>query len=207
MEQFVKSFTVIDFLGYLGPGAVFLLSLQLLTQMVLAPYRSFFGEGSELSLTVYFLLASYFCGTLLHQMGAMLEPILVRKDMHSDYWNQDLVKDTYKKEINAELPKDVTEKIDAGKVIFHYVQRNNRPQRLMMFYAFFSMSRTMFVTFFWVLVMVGIHYFLHPESRGICLGIGIACGFCMMFYFFRWKKFEQKSIDEAYMLFTAKPQE
>ncbi len=207
MEHFIKGFTVIDFLSYLGPGAVFLLSLQLLTQKVLEPYHSLFGEGSEFSLIIYFLLASYFCGTLLHQIGAMIEPLFVRKDMHSRYWNEDPVKDAYKKEIDAKLPESTDDKMKAGKYIFHYVQRSCRPQRLMLFYAFFSMSRTMFVTFFSVISMVVIHFAAHPENWKYCLAIGIACIICMLLYFLRWIKFEQKSIDEAYMLFTAKPQE
>ena len=213
-EYVVKSFTIIDFLGYMCPGGVFLLSLQFFTHWVTVPYYAFFEKGSEATLATYFILASYLCGNFLHEIGAMIEPLFIRKNMHASYWEKSEVCDTYQKvfcfatppvgQPYSGLPLTPEEQIKAGKTIFHYVQRNHRPQRLMLFHAFFVMGRTMFVTALLVALMNVVDFFLHQENVFRDVWIMLTCALCAVLSYFRWKGFEQKSVDEAYLLFVTK---
>lgn len=211
-EHIVKSFTIIDFLGYMGPGAVFLLALQYFTGCVTEPYNAFFAEGGEITLAAYFIFVSYLCGNLLHEMGKMIEPWLVKKNMHAAHWETQQVRKAYQKRFcsagtppeqnGCEIFSTTEEQIKAGKTIFRYVQRNHRPQRLMFFHAFFLMSRTMFVTVLLVILLSLADILKHPGNRCRDIVVIAACILCAILFYFRWKEFEQKSVDEAYLLFT-----
>lgn len=212
MEHAVKGFTVIDFLGYMGPGAVFLLALQFFTGWVTVPCQAFFGADGDAALAVYFIAASCFCGNYLHDIGAAIEPLFIRKNMHKSHWGKQTVCSTYKKlfcsagqpgedEI-ADICSSPQKQLKAGKTVFHYVQRNRRPQRLLLFHAFFVMGRTMFLTLILVILMSVVDLCIHQENTCRNVWIALACGVCAILSYLRWRRFEQKSVDEAYLLFT-----
>lgn len=211
-EHIVKSFTIIDFLSYMGPGAVFLLALQFFIGGVTAPYTAFFVLGGEVTLAAYFIFVSYLCGNLLHEIGKKIEPWLVKKNMHAAHWETQQVRDAYQKRFypagmpleqnGCEIFLTPEKQIKAGKTIFHYVQRNHRPQRLMFFHAVFLMSRTMFVTASLIIPLSVVDLLMHHENQVCDIVVIVACILCAILFYFRWKEFEQKSVDEAYLLFT-----
>ena len=216
MEHVVKGFTVIDFLGYMGPGAVFLLALQFFTGWVTVPCQAFFGADGDAALAVYFIAASYFCGNYLHDIGAAMEPLFIRKNMHKSHWCKQTVRSAYQKlfcsagqpgeaEIDG-ICSSPKEQVKAGKTIFHYVQRSCRPQRLLLFHAFFVMGRTMFLTLILVILMSVVDLLIHRANTFRNVWIALACGVCALLSYIRWMRFEQKSVDEAYLLFTTMEQ-
>lgn len=196
MEHVVKSFTLIDFLGIFSPGAIFVLAFQFYTGALTLPFISFFGEN-DLMLAAYFVFLSYLAGTFLHQLGAGLEKICCKKNMHIRHWENEKVAEAYCARINPKRPATPMEQANAGKEIFHYIQRNHRPQRVMIFSAFYTMSRTLTVTFLLIIMMV---YFFLENWLDAAILIG-GCGLFTVLSVCRWRKFEQKCVDEAYLLF------
>lgn len=208
MEHVAKNFTVIDFFGYMGPGGVFLLALQFFTGWATVPYYAFFEENSQATLAAYFILMSYLCGSFLHEAGAMAESLLTRENMHAVHWKNPEVRAAYQRKFSPsgplapDFPSTPEEQVRAGKTIFHYVQRTRRPQRLMLFHAFFIMGRTMCVTALFVIAMCAADGSLRPENVFRDRWIALACALCAALSYSRWKGFERRSVAEAYLLFV-----
>lgn len=69
LVHFLRRYTVIDFLGYLIPGAIVTLVWnQRFNGMLKAPFTDFFGEQAVL-LGLYFLVLSYLVGTVIHELS------------------------------------------------------------------------------------------------------------------------------------------
>lgn len=196
MEHVVKSFTLIDFLGIFSPGAVFVLAFQYYIGGATILFESFFGKNDAM-LAVYFVALSYLCGNFLHHLGALAEKYFCKKNMHLQYWENDKVLAAYSSKIDSKLPRSDKEKAEAGKKIYHYIQRERRTQRLMTFSAFYTMSRSMAVTLILIIVLT-----LFARKGSTCQII-LGCAFLTVLSVHRWREFEQKSVDEAYLLFLS----
>ncbi len=207
MEHFVKSFTIIDFLGIFCPGAVLVLAIQFWQNSLTEPFTRFFGEN-DLMLAVYFVFLSYLCGTVLHDLGSLLEsaltkiPHISKKNMHSSHWNNERLCKRYQEVIGLN-PPDMTDRkavLKAGKNVFHYIQKKERPQRILIFSAFFTMSRTFFV----VLILIMVLYFLQIQSAAeINVPIVFLFLILLALCLHRWIAFEKKCVEEAYLLFLS----
>ena len=212
MEQVAKKFTVIDFLGYIAPGGAFLLILQFFTRWATIPYYAFFGQSNQATLTAYFIFMSYLCGNFLHEIGAMAESLLMRENMHAGHWENPEVRSAYQRKLSPSgsldpgFPSTPKEQVQAGKTIFHYVQRTRRPQRLMLFHAFFIMGRTLFVTALFAILMCAADSFLCPGNICRNCWIALTCVLCAVLSYFRWRGFERRSIAEAYLHFITEDQ-
>ena len=72
LGHFVRRFTIIDFLGYLIPGAIITLALnQRFGHVIQEPLIAFFGHQIVL-LSIYFLVLSYLFGTIIHEISQLL---------------------------------------------------------------------------------------------------------------------------------------
>lgn len=207
MERLVGQTTLIDTLGILLPGAVLLLVVNYYGFWDIAlPWQMLFGEG-DIPMLVYFAGVSYLCGSAIHELGAYVERFLTwgplrGVNLHAKYWKKKVVQEAYqicfKKEPPVGKEKDVrAEQIKAGKEIFSYVQQGERPQRIILFTAFYTMSRALVLALTCAVIVViwganGLENALWPIL--ICL-VGIAI------FFRRWRYFESKCLDEAYQLF------
>lgn len=207
MERLVGQTTLIDTLGILLPGAVLLLAVNYYGVWDIArPWTTLFG-GGDIPMLIYFAGASYLCGSVIHELGAYAERLLARwplhgVNLHAEYWKEEVVQEAYKICFKKEPPvgkeKDLrAEQIKAGKEIFSYVQQGERPQRIVLFTAFYTMSRALVLTLICTAAIVvwgadGLENALLPIL--ICL-VGIAI------FFRRWRYFEIKCLDEAYQLF------
>ena len=207
MEHVVKNFTIIDFLGIFTPGAIAVLALQYYIGGLTRPFECFFGENAGM-LAVYFIALSYLCGSFLHQLGGILEELVTlvsrccnqngRENFHIDYWENPKVVSAYQEKINPELPKTAQEKLKAGRQVYHYIQRNHRPQRILLFNAFYTMSRTMVITLLLIMLLI-VNY---QENSMKCIML-VACLSLCGLSVYRWFRFERKSVDEAYLLLVS----
>jgi len=197
MEQVLKRFTLIDFAGIFAPGAVMTLAMNFYGPDLTAPFDRFFGENAVM-LALYFLTVSYLMGSALHQLGAWLERWL-RVDLeHEKYHAKPEIREAYRRCFHMEIP---TDPVEAGTRILHYLQRDSRPERLILFNSFYTMSRTMVVTLV-CLIPAALYY-----HRGFVLSwqtaIGLLAYIAVISLFRgRWIRFEKKFVEEAYLLFS-----
>lgn len=197
MEEVLKRFTLIDLLGIFVPGAVMTLALNFYGLDLTAPFDSFFGENAVM-LAVYFLALSYLAGSALHQLGAFLERIPFGRPDHKKYQEKTEIKGAYQRCFRADIPSDPQE---AWRHILCYSQRNSRPERVILFNSFYTMSRTAAVTLICILPMV---LFYLPDAPHPCqtiLGSLIYVGVIILFLF-RWRRFEKNFVEEVYVLFS-----
>ena len=195
MEQFVKQFSLIDFLGITLPGAILVLAANYYIWDITAPCLRFFGANAAV-LSAYFVVLSYLCGCALHQLGIWLEYIFPNeKNVFESLPQKKAVQESYERQFNATFPSDAAAQIQAGRQIFRYVQRKERPQRIVIFSAFYTMSRTLLVTFPLLFVIT----FFCGVRRSVLLLYAAAWIICLT----RWAAFDQCCIREAYTIFAA----
>lgn len=197
MEHVAKQFTLIDFLGIFVSGAVFVLACNYYITDLTAPCIAFFGNGTVM-LAAYFVALSYLCGNILHQMGAALESrIAVEYNVYASmgHW-QTLIRKAYQEEFDEAFPDSQEGQIQAGKSVFHYVQRLVRPQRIVLFNAFYTMARTALVLMP-VLILITFFCESNPTWKWRLIP---AYGGAMAVFYYQWKVFDRKCIQEAYML-------
>lgn len=199
MEYMAKRFTLIDFLGIFSPGAVLVLAVNYYAFDLRVPYDRFFTENM-ITLSAYFLAISYLCGSALHQLGAMAERYFKEeKNVYSNCLYQKEIKAAYQKKFHMKFPNDEKGQINAGRQIFSYVQRIRRPERIVLFSAFYTMSRTLIVTLFIMLLMTAAYRWnvFWSELPLLCIYLAGIWIFCM-----QRERFSNKCIEEAYMLFA-----
>ena len=101
MEPLIKQATLIDVLGILFPGGILILAVNFYGWWdVGAPWKALLGEG-ELSLLIYFVALSYLCGSVVHQLGAIIEEWLTKRplrkiNMHKKYWQDEEIQNAYR---------------------------------------------------------------------------------------------------------------
>lgn len=205
MEQIAKQFTLIDLLGFFTPGAIMTLATNVYIGDLTEPFDKFFGENA-LMLAVYFLTLSYLFGTVLHQVGSLFDWIIWRsgkkrvQKVHEEYSQRQMVRDRYTACFGVEFPED---SVKAGQEIFRYVQHRERPPRIIIFNAFYTMSRTLVVALTGVILMM---LFSKDKTDGLSAWL-LPIAAMIPIFWSRWVRFERKCVEEAYMLFIAgKPQ-
>lgn len=212
MERLIKPATLIDVLGILLPGAILVLAVNFYGLLdVAAPWKALFGSG-DIPMLIYFAGASYLCGSVIHQLGAYLEKALAagpmhKKNLHEKFWENEEVRSAYQKCFSKEPPTasaDMTaeklreEQIKAGKKIFHLIQQGERPQRIVLFSAFYAMSRAMVLTLICVAVMICCKECLELRT----IGLELLCATGIVVFSLRWKQYEAMCVEEAYLLFV-----
>lgn len=213
MEPLIKQATLIDVLGILMPGSILLLAVNFYGWWdVGAPWKALLGDG-ELSLVVYFVALSYLCGSVVHQLGAVIEEWLTQKplrkiNMHKKYWRDKEIQNAYSTYFKKAPPTEQSEleenilraqQIAAGREVFHVVQQGgDRPQRIVLFNAFYAMSRAMVLT----LICIAVITFWNGRNSLISVLPTILLYMIAAAVFaYRWFKYEARCVDEAYQLF------
>ena len=154
MDHVAKQFTLIDFLGVFSPGAIMVFAVNSCILDLKAPYYSFFSDNT-VTLSIYFLALSYLFGSALHQLGAMLERFLPQEEnVYKTHPYKRAIRIAYARTFKAPFPEGDDNQIKAGRAIFRYVQRGDRPQRIILFNAFYTMSRTLIVELLLVMAML-----------------------------------------------------
>lgn len=197
MEEVLKRFTLIDFTGIFVPGAVMTLALNFYGLDLTAPFDSFFDENAVM-LALYFLALSYLVGSALHQLGAFLERFCGAKLGHEDYHGRPEIQAAYRRCFCADIPASPQE---TWMRILRYLQRDGRPERVILFNSFYTMSRTTAVTLICILPMA-----LYHHCGTLCSWQAIAqllayIGVIGLFVC-RWRRFEKKFVEEVYVLFS-----
>ena len=200
MEQVAKQFTIIDFLGMLIPGALVVLAVNTCLLDLTFPAKDFFGDNVWV-LSAYFIMLSYFFGHGLNQLGMLLEDKIWKvPNMHAKYCVREEIQDTYKKIFHvATFPENEAEQLKAGQDIFHYVQKEKRPQRILIFSAFYAMSRTLVVSLIIILIISLPCVWAQLYEAGWKMLI-VYVIFIAVFRL-RWVYYEEKCVNEAYMIF------
>ena len=156
MEHITKQFTVIDFLGFLVPGAALTLALQWYYGGMEAPFERFFGEGSPF-LAVYFLTLSYLLGIILHEAGRSLNLFFPSEKQLDAYWRDGALTAAYEKIFGVSiLAATKDERKFAGRRSVEYIQGKDDPGKMRTFSAFAAMSRTLIITLaviLWIIVL------------------------------------------------------
>ena len=213
MDPLIKQATLIDVLGILLPGGILILAVNFYGWWdVGAPWKALLGEG-ELSLLIYFVALSYLCGSVVHQLGAIIEEWLTKRplrkiNMHKKYWQDEEIQNAYRTYFRKDPPTESSgleedilriQQIVAGREVFHAVQQSgNRPQRIVLFSAFHAMSRAMVLTLTCIIVMAfwnGKNSLISVLPTILLYAIGVAV------FIYRWIKYEARCVDEAYQLF------
>lgn len=197
MDELLKRFTLIDFAGIFAPGAVLTLVLNFFGPDLSAPFDSFFGENAVM-LAVYFLTISYLLGSALHQLGACLERLWKVNINHKKYCEAPEIRAAYQRCFQMELTGDFPE---AGARIFHYLQQDSRPERIILFNSFYTMSRTMVVTL-GILILITVFYKWTTLTFGAMVIRLAVYVLGIILFRSRWSRFEKKCIEEAYFLFS-----
>lgn len=199
MDEILKRFTLIDFTGIFAPGAIMTLAVNFCVLDLTAPFDSFFGEN-EVMLALYFLTLSYLVGSALHQLGAWLEHRLKLYLGHKTWHNSQEIQDAYVRCFHTKIPENLKE---AWARILHYIQRNSRPDRVILFNSFYTMSRTTMVTLICLIPLI-IYYCLGHSVQISQLTVSLALAYILMIGLFgsRWVRFEKKFVEEVYLLFS-----
>lgn len=202
MKHVTKQFSLIDFLGIALPGAILALTVNYYVWDLAAPCNDFFGKNAAV-LSVYFVALSYLCGSALHQMGIYLEKRLLpnEENVFATHCQQQAIEAAYRRQFLTSFPGDNNNgaQIQAGREIFHHVQSKGRPQRILIFSAFYAMSRTLLVTIPIVFAVIAASCTLTLELLPLCAVCIVAWIIC----FLRWKDFDRCCITEAYTIFAA----
>ena len=224
MEHITEQFTLVDFLGILMPGAIVTLAINTYAWDLTLPAVKFFGRNS-LVMAVYFVGTSYFVGHILHQLSLLMEKYIWKvPNMHKKYMTRPEILQAYRKRFSLEASPDNSpeaesdttnsektvseedewEMVKAGQNIFHYVQRKERPQRIVLFTAFYTMSRAMVVAF---ALLFG--FALWSGRTELLKALPLLTVYTLLIALFRsrWLNFEEKCLDEAYMLFLTEEPE
>lgn len=197
MEEVLKRFTLIDLLGIFVPGALMTLALNFYGFDLTVPFNNFFGENAVM-LVLYFLALSYLVGSALHQLGAFMEHIPYGRPDHREYQEKEEIKKAYRRCFGTDIPQDAQ---SAWRYILCYSQRNGRPERVVLFNSFYTMSRTSAVTLICIFPIVLLHLPDNLHLLQILLGSLIYVGVIVIFLL-RWRRFEKTYVEEVYILFS-----
>lgn len=201
MEHVTKQFTVIDFLGFLVPGAALALTVQWYYGGMEAPFERFFGKNSPF-LAVYFLAVSYLLGILLHEAGRFLNVFLRDRKWHALHWKDGTLAAAYEKMFGTSLTAgNKEEQRLADRRIIEYIQGKNDPGKMRTFSAFAAMSRTLIVTLAAILGII----FANNRIWFTWRRTGLSC-IIFVILISNWRHYAKLRLEYAYTLFllTAK---
>ncbi len=149
MEHFLKSFSVIDFLGIFTPGALVTLAYNAYFGGVAAPFTKFFDDQS-LTLVIYFVFLAYLVGVLLQELSKPLEKIFAPDERRHAVWQRNpRVQEMYKKIFQRSIAAPAQEAAAGGdpenivwRNIYEYVQPDLQQVKIPLFHGFASMARS-----------------------------------------------------------------
>lgn len=204
MDQLIKQFTLIDFLGILAPGATAVLATNYYLFDVTVPIVCLSAD-SDFLLILYFLGLSYLCGNLLQQIGGYLESRLSKcgclgESMHEKHWQGDTIRTLYLENFDIAPLDTPDQRLEAGKQIYHYIQSDIRPGRVVLFHAFSSMSRALVIDLIGICILSVCTFPSHPFETFLTV---VVCALLTIAFYARWRDYEQRCIDAAYMCFLS----
>ena len=195
------------------PGAILVLMINYYVLDIAGLLMAFFPNDT-LMYGVCFLGTSYLFGSILHQLGAIIEANFLSESIFSveDNVNKEAWRDpqlrtayesVYKTAPNAAAAdaddadaaaKALADMRAAGRQVFHYVQKEKRPERIIIFSAFYAMSRTLIVTTALSMVIMICAYgndrrIVHITIIGLLL-IGV--------FILQWREYDKRCLNEAY---------
>lgn len=137
-------FTVIDFLGYLVPGALVTLYWNRYFGGIKEPFTDFFGN-EPVMLSIYFVLVSYLAGTVIHESSKFLDALLKKhlvKGMATR--EKEGCTQQYFSNIFSISTEDKSESAVKRRYerIYHYIQPQLNRSKLPLFHAFSTFGRT-----------------------------------------------------------------
>ena len=205
MEEFVKQLTLIDYFGILIPGLIFNFALGMTWNDITAPVKNLFGEN-VIALFLYFLIISYLMGHALAQIAAMTEDVFWKTRfwrkiiLPEDYFRGEDIKRAYAICFpDREFPSNSDQEAKVSGEIFRYIQKDRRPQRILVFSAFYTMSRALVIAFFLaMLLLIFENTGIFDLRKYMILSVAL-----ILLFFLRWIQFEKKGLEEARMLFIA----
>lgn len=179
MDHFLKSFSVIDFLGIFAPGALVTLAYNYYLGGVTKPFTSFFANQS-ITLVIYFVFLSYLAGILLQELSKPLEKIICyERKCHRDWQENPGIMELYNKIFkqpamtrrqsgHSSFQRQSSGCITDKKIkkeekkrekevwlkIYRYVQPEIKEIKIPLFHAFASMARSCSVA---ALLVMGIN--------------------------------------------------
>lgn len=202
MGHVTKQFTMIDFLGFLIPGAALAFTFQWYYGGIEAPFERFFGEGSPF-LAVYFLALSYSLGILLHEAGRSLNLCFRDGKWQTPHWQDGTMAAAYKKIFDVSITaQNTSEQRLANRRIIEYIQGKNDPGKMRTFSAFAAMSRTLIVTLAIILWII----FINERTWFTWERFGL-CGVIFAVLISNWRHYVKLRLEYAYTMFLSAARE
>lgn len=200
MDEAIKNFTMIDYLGILIPGLTLLYAAQPVRDVVTPELLS---DHVVLALSGI-IIAGYILGSALAQTASMLEDALWHLHfwqnaiVPADYFEDTVIQEAYCFVYAVDSVPDTKEKqCAAAGDIFHYVQRETRPERIVIFTAFYTMARTLFTTFCLILLL------MRTGQAALPLWAEPVCAVLAVLFLLRWVQFDRKCVTESRLLFRS----
>ena len=201
MDEALKRFNLIDFLGIFVPGLLVELCVNYYWIDLLLPARKVIEENAFI-LGLCFVVFAFLFGSLLHTVGSLLDKLMFAlpnrlEKLNEAYLNNESMKYTYKKIFGECVPEPSRgQGWNTFRKINRYLQRETRPERIVVFTAHSNMSRTMVAALLMILILV-----LCFDSSNYSLLL--LCGIGAILFFIRWQHFEKLWIDEICTMFEA----
>ena len=200
MDEAIKYFTMVDYLGILIPGLTLLYAAQpvrdVVTPELLTDHIVLAASG--------IIIAGYILGSALSQAASMLEdalwhvPFWQSAVVPADYFEDNVIQEAYCFVFAVDSVPDTREKQCAATGdIFRYIQREKRPDRIVIFTAFYTMSRALFITFCLILLL------MRAGQAALTLWAEPVCAVLAVLFLLRWIQFERKCITESRLLFRS----
>lgn len=208
MDHFLKSFSVIDFLGIFTPGALVTLAYNNYFGGVADPFTKFFDDQS-VTLVIYFVFLAYLIGVLLQECSKPLEKIFYFDDHCHAVWQENpRVQELYKKIFNrpiAAQTREASSDSDSEKIvwgnIYKYVQPDLQQMKLPLFHGFASMARSCCVAVLLIMAMNVIACDQGLETAEAGWITNMVCMAAAWIMFCRCKRFHKLVIEYSYIAF------
>ena len=190
MNEAIKRFNLIDFLGILVPGVLVELCINHYWVDLLSPLENVFGNNT-LSQCLCILGLGFLFGSGLHTLGSLLEQLL-RKLLYKQQNNNNPCTDGQKNDGSTPAP-DKTLSWDEFCQKNRSLQQEKRPERIVVFTAYTAMSRTLVAAFLTVLALL----LIFDRGNGALI---LLCGIGIILFTIRWQHFEMLWVKEVFTL-------
>lgn len=226
MDHFLKSFSVIDFLGIFAPGALVTLAYNYYLGGVTAPFTKFFNDQS-ITLVIYFVFLSYLVGILLQELSKPLEGIICyERKCHQEWQENPGIKALYQKIFkqpvvprrqqgsslfqrkNRGCATDKVRKREEKKheeevwlKIYRYVQPEIKEMKIPLFHAFASMARSCFLAALLIMAINWAAHILKLATATDILFTNLFCTIIAVLMLFRCRRFHKLVTNYSYISF------
>ena len=191
---------MVDYLGILIPGLTLLYAAQPVRDVVTPELLTDHIVLAALGI----IIAGYILGSALAQAASMLEdalwhfPFWQSAVVPADYFEDNAIQEAYCFVFAVDSVPDTREKQCAATGdIFRYIQREKRPDRIVIFTAFYTMSRALFITFCLILLL------MRAGQAALPLWAEPVCVVLAVLFLLRWVQFDRKCITESRLLFRS----